>query len=123
MKRIQANTQPLDAELMMPFLLQAAANAEAPGAPAELASLAADPEVAEALARLGAWDFSTPTGIPEGYDESDVDGARDPDVSPAEAAASVAATLYNVWRAHALENTMVRAVRAIGVRNAGPDGR
>ncbi len=39
MKRFQANTQQLDAEMMRPFLLEAYANAERPGAPAELAAL------------------------------------------------------------------------------------
>ena len=48
---------------------------------------------AEALERLAAWDFSTPTGIPEGYDASDLDGVRDPGVRTTEAAHRVAATL------------------------------
>ena len=30
--------------------------------------------VVEAVGRLAAWDFTTPTGIPEGYDAADVDG-------------------------------------------------
>jgi penicillin amidase len=63
----------------------------------ELAALAADARIVEAAARLAEWDFSHPTGIPEGYDASDADGEREPVVSDAEAQASVAATLYNVW--------------------------
>ena len=66
----------------MPFLLDAYANAAAPGAPAELAAFRGDPELAEAMSRLEAWDFSTPTGIPEGYDASDVDGRATRTVIP-----------------------------------------
>ena len=118
MKRIQANTQQLDAELMMPFLLQAGANAEAPGASAELASLAADPEVAEALARLGAWDFSTPTGIPEGYDGSDVDGARESRGEPCRGGGQRRGDTLQRLAGTRVKDTMVRAVQAIGVRPA-----
>jgi penicillin amidase len=67
------------------------------------------------MGRLAAWDFSTPTGIPEGYDASDVDGVRSPDVSPTEAAHSVAATLYNVWRAKLLQNQVNAALRDLGL--------
>ncbi len=49
MQNFQANTQQRDAELMTPFLLEAFENASAPGAPSELAALAADPGVAEAV--------------------------------------------------------------------------
>jgi penicillin amidase len=98
MKRFQGDTQLLDAELLVPFLLAAHGHALRPGAPAQLAALGSDPEIAEAIGRLAAWDFSTPTGIPEGYDAADVDGLRDSVVSEEEAAQSVAATLYSVWR-------------------------
>ena len=40
------------------------------------------PRVVEAVGRLAAWDFTTPTGIPEGYDASDVDGALACTVEP-----------------------------------------
>ncbi|MDP7018429.1 MAG: S8 family serine peptidase [Pirellulaceae bacterium] len=59
----QANNQLLDAELIGPFLLGAFANATAPGESPPLAGLAADPGVADAVTRLGAWDFSTPAGL------------------------------------------------------------
>ena len=48
MKRFQANTQQLDAELMTPFLLAAHANAQRLGAPPELASFEGDAEINEA---------------------------------------------------------------------------
>ena len=44
-----------------------------------LAALATDPRVVEAVGRLSPWNHTTPTGIREGYDASDVDGRlRDP---------------------------------------------
>jgi len=50
------------------------------------------------------WDFSAPTGIPEGYDAKDPKGFRRPGVSKPEARASVAATIYNMWRGQAIRN-------------------
>jgi penicillin amidase len=112
---MQANTQQLDAELLTPFLLAAFENASEPGAPAELAALAAAPGVAEAVARLAAWDYSSPTGIPEGWDHHDKPGWRSPDVSPEEAAASVAATIYNVWRGQAIRQIVDARLGSFGI--------
>jgi penicillin amidase len=114
MKRFQANTQQLDAELMTPFLLEAFDNALAAGAPAQLAALGADPEIAEAVGRLADWDFSTPTGIPEGYDAQDTMGKRSAGVPTPEANASVAATLYNVWRAKAIKSVVDATLASLG---------
>ena len=107
MKGFQSNTQQLDAELLVPFLKDAFAHARASGAPAELAALAGDAGVAEAIQRLRAWDFSTPTGIAKGWDARDVEGVRLPLIGPAgqqEIRASIAATIYNVWRGFAVRN-------------------
>ncbi len=116
LKAMQANNQLLDAELLTPFLVAAFANASAAGAPAELQALAADAGVAEAIGRLAAWDFSTPTGIAEGYDPGD-----DPDNLPApsaqEIASSVAATIFSTWRGQ-----MVRSVVEDTVGNLGLGG-
>jgi penicillin amidase len=64
-----------------------------------------DAGVVEAVERLGRWDFSTPTGIREGFDASDVDGRR-AEPSPTEVAHSVAATLYTLWRGRFIVNTV-----------------
>lgn len=104
MQEIQADTVLLDAQVFVPHILQAFANAQGSANPA-LASLAANPGVASAVNRLGNWDFSTPTGITEGYDASDVQGMRFPP-STAEIQASVAATLYSVWRGQFIRNTI-----------------
>jgi penicillin amidase len=119
MQSFQANTQQLDAELMTPFLLEAFANGSDPGAPAELAALASDPGVAEAVARLSDWDFSTPTGIPEGYDAHDNKGKRTPSVPKKEAEASVAATIYNMWRGQTIRATIDATLAGLGVSGVG----
>ena len=97
MQEIQADVVLLDAQVFAPLILQAFENARSSGADPLLALIAADPRVAEAVARLGGWDYSTPTGLQEGYDASDEDGNR---VAPsaAEVEHSVAATIYSVWR-------------------------
>jgi len=119
MKRFQANTQQLDAELLTPFLIAAWRNAGRDGAPDALAALRGDPGLAEAIARLEVWDFSTPTGIPEGWDRSDVDGERLAEVPEAERRAAVAATIYNVWRARALESIVDAGLEALGAPGTG----
>lgn len=119
LRTMQGNTQPLEAELLTPHLVSAFANAQRPGAPPELASLAADPRVAEAAARLAAWDFSTPTGIPEGYDAGHLHGERLPFVSEREAAASVAATIENVWRAKLLKSVIDATLIRVGAPGVG----
>jgi len=96
-KHIQADTVAVHAELFVPYLLRAFESARRPDAPQPLALPAGDPRVAEAMARLATWDFSHPTGIPEGYDAADVDGVRSAEVSDAEMRASVAATIYEAW--------------------------
>jgi penicillin G amidase len=101
MQSIQADVRLNDAAVLVPYITAALQAAQTPGAPAPLAALGADPKVQEAVARLAAWDFSTPTGIPEGYDASDRNGFR---LSPkqAEIDASVAATIFSLWRSRAL---------------------
>jgi len=115
MRRIQADTVLLDAQLLTPFLLAAFENAARAGAPPELANLAQDPAIQEAIARLAAWDFSSPTGIPEGYDAADVDGVRAPVVTPEEAAHSVAITLYASWLGHVMDDVVNDRLAALGL--------
>jgi penicillin amidase len=117
MKRMQANTQQLDAELLVPFLLNAFASASAAGAPPELAALAGDAGIVEAVGRLGTWGFDTPTGIEEGYDASDRYGFRRPVLRQAEIDASVAATIYNMWRGFAIRNVVHARLASLGIPN------
>jgi penicillin amidase len=101
MQSIQADVKLNDADVLVPYIMAAFQAAQAPGAPAPLAALGADPKVQEAVARLAAWDFSTPTGIPQGYDADDAAGALSTPTQD-EIDASVAATIYSLWRGRAL---------------------
>ena len=113
MQKIQADTVLIDAQVFVPHILRAWANAQSSAEPA-LALFAANPTVAEAVRRLGQWDFTTPTGIPEGYDSSDIDG-RLSAPSSGERASSVAATIYSVWRGQFIRNTLDAPLAAFGL--------
>jgi penicillin amidase len=104
MQDIQADVTLLDAQVFVPYVTRAFANAQALGANALLASLAAAPGIASAVNRLSHWDFTTPTGIPEGFDASDVAGHGLPP-SQAMIDSSVAATIYAAWRSRFIANT------------------
>jgi penicillin amidase len=97
---MQADTTLLDAEYFVPWLTRAFADARASKLP-QLAALAGDDRLAEAVHRLTAWNFTTPTGIPQGYDAADRNGVLGVP-SAEEIANSVAATLYAMWRSQAV---------------------
>jgi penicillin G amidase len=124
MARIQSDVTLVDAEVFEPFIQTAYRDAAAPGAPPQLAALAADPALVEAVRRLGAWDASTPTGIADGYDAGDVAGVRRPP-SADEVASSIAATIYALWRGRILENTIVATLErgGLGAVPLPPDDR
>lgn len=105
MQSIQADVTLLDAQVLVPYLVQALENARREDAPAPLAALGADAAVGEAVDRLAAWDGWSPTGIPEGYDEVDADGVRAPPGDD-EIAASVAATIHAAWRGQVIANVI-----------------
>ncbi|MEE4297014.1 MAG: penicillin acylase family protein [Wenzhouxiangella sp.] len=119
MKALQANNELLDAELLLPFLLQAFENAGADDAWPGLSAVAADPRVQEAMGRLAAWDFSTPTGLAGGFDPGgDATGNSVP--SDADIANSVATTIYSVWRGEVIANTIDATLSAVGLADALP---
>jgi penicillin amidase len=120
-KRFQANNQLLDAEVFTPHLLAAFDRASRPRASAALAALAADPRVAEAVGRLRTWDWSTPTGIPQGWDPGD-DTNPLPAPSAGEISRSVAATIYSVWRGEVVRRTIDRTLIEVGLGDFVPDG-
>ena len=119
MQDIQADVTLLDAQVFVPFITQALAGAQRSNANPVLASLAAAPGVASAVNRLSHWDFTTPTGIPEGFDASDVAGHGLPP-SQALIDTSVAATIYAAWRGRFIANT-IDAVLAPGGLPQPPD--
>lgn len=120
-RQTQANNQLLDAEVLTPFLVSAFQNAFAPQAPVPLQILGFDPEIQEAVNRLAAWDFSTPTGIPEGFDPGD-----DPQNLPApdqqEIDSSVAATIYAAWRSQLVSRVIDGTLAGEGVQILPSDG-
>lgn len=113
-KAIQAYNQLLDVELVAPFLIAAFVNAQDPGAHGNLQELAAEPRIAEAVTRLMAWDFSTSTGIPKGYDPGD-DPANLPQPSAEEVANSVAATIWSVFRGQLTRFVVDETLTALGL--------
>lgn len=120
---LQANNQMLDAQVLIPYIRAAWASAREPGAPGALAALGQDRQVAEAVARLAVWDYSTPTGIREGYDPGD-NPARLPVPSHEEVQSSIAATIYSVWRGQIIRNTIDATLQRIGLRGFEvPDDR
>lgn len=116
MQKIQADVTLLDAQVFVPFITQAFANAQKSANP-QLAALAQDPAVTDAVTRLAAWDFTTPTGIPEGYDGGDPPGILHPR-SPDEIAKSVDATLYSVWRGQFVASTFDASLVPFGLPKA-----
>ena len=121
MEAIQSDVKLNDAAVLVPYVDAAMRAAQTPGAPAALAALGADARLHEAVTRLRAWDFSTPTGIAKGYDASDVDGVRAPP-TPAEIDASVAATIYSLWRGQALKLIVDGPLVARGLGSFLPGG-
>jgi penicillin amidase len=105
LQRFQSDVVLGDAQFFAPLIVQALANAKRSGAPAVLASLAADSRIVEAVGRLAGWDRSTPTGIVEGFDASDLNGAR-AQPTQAEISNSIAATIYSVFRNQLVNQTL-----------------
>ena len=114
MQEIQADVILLDAQVFTPLILEAFDNAASETANPMLVALAADPRVAEAVERLRAWDYSTPTGVLEGYDASDENGERAVP-SATEIEHSIAATIYSVWRGRMIGNTIDQVLDPFGL--------
>lgn len=117
--RMQSDTVLLDAEFFAPRIVAAWRQARL-SIVRDLRTIAADPGVTEAVTRLAAWDHSTPTGLPAGYDAADA-GGRLGAPSPREVADSVAATIYAEWRSRFVAGTVDAAVGAFGL--PAPDGQ
>lgn len=116
---VQANNQLLDAEVLVPYVSTAFSRANEPGAPPELAALGEDPQIIEAVGRLESWDFSTPTGIAEGYDPGD-DTGNLPQPDQAEIDASVAATIYSAWRGQVVQDVVDATLEPLGLLELAP---
>ena len=104
MKRIQANVNLLDAELVVPTLLGIMSQVPVPpGSPME-----------QALDILKTWDYSAHTGIKEGWDAGDDPNvATEPDME--EVRQSAAATVWAVWRSMLVQNTSSASIASLHV--------
>ncbi len=120
MQAMQADTVLLDAQYFVPWIEQAFANAQTSTHPL-LSQFAASPAIGAAIQRLSNWNFSTPTGIPQGYDASDVNGQLGTP-SATEIAHSVSATIYSVWRGRLIANTMDALLGGIEQQGGLPSG-
>ena len=122
MQSIQADVGLRDAQFFVPLLIKAVAHGQSAGADAALAALASDARIQEAAKRMHAWadhDYTTPTGIREGYDASDVDGVLG-DPTAEEVANSVAASIYSVWRSSFVQNSIDATLSPIGLGDFAP---
>ncbi|MBK8286452.1 MAG: penicillin acylase family protein [Ahniella sp.] len=117
-KTTQANNQLLDAELVAPHLISARNNALQSNW-AELRALAENPRVKEAIDRIAAWDYSSPTGIQQGFDAGDNPLALAAP-SDGEIANSVAATLFSVWRGQVVRGTIDATLSRVGLSTQLP---
>jgi penicillin G amidase len=121
LKAMQANNQLLDAEILVPHVLSAWTRIALTGASIRWTDLVSDPRMTAAVSRLRTWDFSTPTGIQEGYDPGD-DPQNLPEPSAAEVDASVAATIYSVWRGQMIRRVVDDTLEGIGLGDFLPGG-
>jgi penicillin amidase len=110
-ERMQADITTIDGQFFTPIITAAFERAQRSGTP-ELAALAQDPRIVEAVGRLAGWNHTYPTGIPEGYDATDRDG-RLSTPSQEEIDHSVAATIYVLWRGRFAVNVLDRHVQQI----------
>jgi len=122
MQSIQADVGLRDAQFFVPLLIKAVADGRQDDADPVLAALAADARLQEAAKRMYAWgdhDYTTPTGIREGYDASDKNGERD-DPSAEEIANSVATSIYSVWRSSFVQDSIDTTLSAMGLGEHTP---
>lgn len=119
LRTIQADVTLLDAQFFVPEVLRAFDNARRRGAPLLLWLIGHNPRIVEAVNRLRNWNYTTPTGVPEGYDAADVVGQAGAPPGAAEIANSIAATIYAVWRGQAIRNIIDGPIKRYGL--VGPD--
>ena len=106
MQAIQADVVVRDGEVLAPYIVRAFDRALSdPAADAQLRALASDAGVAQAVGRLRSWSGWTPTGLAQGYDESDAPGALQTP-SASEVQASIAASIYAAWRSRILSSVI-----------------
>jgi penicillin amidase len=114
--RFQANNQLLDAEVFAPMIV-AAFDAMVGGKARTVEEF--NPNLPAAIEYLRNWDFSTPTGIAAGYDPFD-DPTNLPAPSQDEINASIAATIYSVWRGQIVQLVIDTPLVMMGIGSTAP---
>ncbi|VAW38612.1 Penicillin amidase precursor [hydrothermal vent metagenome] len=112
MKVWQSNSQSMDAELIMPHILNAFNNASDAEAWVGIQQFLADPKLLATIEKFNTWDYSMPTGVAEGYDPFENPFALG-DPSAEEIDYSIAATIYSTWRSMAIRNTIDATINGI----------
>ncbi len=104
---------------LVPFLLDAIEAARSPQAPPALKAFLKDPRIAKAAQYLRSWSFDTPTGLTEGFDWGKPAGVPP---TPEQIRDSVATTIFHVWLARLVANTVDGVLGAISPRLPKPGG-
>jgi penicillin G amidase len=112
MQSIQSDVVLRDAEYFTPWIVAALNRAVLPHANQALISAALSPGVKEAVLRFARWNHSTPSGLAEGWDAGKPAGIA-PSADSIDA--SVAATLYAVWRSRFIANTVDAVLTPLGL--------
>ena len=130
MQAIQADVVMLDAQVFTPHIIKAYRQLKRylrknpDDAHPDLAELVHDAGIKKAVKRFKSWDFSTPTGVFEGYDASD-DNGEQTEPHPSEIRASISASIYSVWRSRMIANTIDKTLDAVRLeeKHRPDDGR
>jgi len=111
-RRFQGDVMQLEGRRFVPHILAAYEAAKAADAPPELAQLAQDPRIQEAIKFLRSWSFNTPTGLPRGFDYNDTATGFDVPTEK-EIQDSIATTIFNVWASRFVRDTIDATLEAI----------
>ncbi len=113
-----ADTTVLAARKLTPFLLGALEAARSPQAPDALRQFLRDPRVPRLIDILSKWDYSTPTGLAEGFDFG-----KPPGVPPTQEQIdhSIAATVFHLWLSRLIANTVDGVLTAISPQLPKPN--
>jgi penicillin amidase len=101
---LQANVDLLDAELVLPTVMGIMSQVPVP----------AGTPMAQALDVLSTWDYSTHTGISEGWDAGD-DPLMTSEPDETEMRNAAAATVWAMWRSMLVQNTINATLTAYGL--------
>jgi penicillin amidase len=120
MQSVQADVVVRDGEVLAPYIVSAFDRPMSDPAAAVQRQALINDAVVEAIGRLRTWNGWTPTGLAQGYDESDTAGALQAP-SASEVQASIAASIYAAWRSRILSNVINGTLGAFGPLPAPDD--